>query len=163
MFVCLTKKKSQLNRIKWKSIYISMYLQGLSLSYLNAYLHIWFLVELEDSVCYLDAYAPIRIWFLFELEDIVCYLNTCIHVPLIWFGYTTLLWFLQWAMFWRDCILSELNATQAKANLAAKVVPVKCGAINPLMPVGNYSYQFFICCPRDCVSRTANVEGTARH
>ena len=23
----------------------------------------------------------------------------------------------------------------------------------PLMPVGNYSYQFFICCPRDCVSR----------
>ena len=24
---------------------------------------------------------------------------------------------------------------------------------NPLMPVGNYSYQFFICCPRDCVSR----------
>ena len=25
--------------------------------------------------------------------------------------------------------------------------------INPLMPVGNYSYQFFICCPRDCVSR----------
>ena len=21
------------------------------------------------------------------------------------------------------------------------------------MPVGNYSYQFFICCPRDCVSR----------
>ena len=27
---------------------------------------------------------------------------------------------------------------------------------NPLMPVGNYSYQFFICCPRDAVSRTAN-------
>ena len=25
--------------------------------------------------------------------------------------------------------------------------------VNPLMPVGNYSYQFFICCPRDCVSR----------
>ena len=25
--------------------------------------------------------------------------------------------------------------------------------LNPLMPVGNYSYQFFICCPRDCVSR----------
>ena len=25
--------------------------------------------------------------------------------------------------------------------------------IIPLMPVGNYSYQFFICCPRDCVSR----------
>ena len=24
---------------------------------------------------------------------------------------------------------------------------------NPLMPVGNYSYQFFICCPRDWVSR----------
>ena len=24
---------------------------------------------------------------------------------------------------------------------------------NPLIPVGNYSYQFFICCPRDCVSR----------
>ena len=21
------------------------------------------------------------------------------------------------------------------------------------MPIGNYSYQFFICCPRDCVSR----------
>ena len=21
------------------------------------------------------------------------------------------------------------------------------------MPVGNYSYQFFICCPRDCVSQ----------
>ena len=52
---------------------------------------------------------------------------------------------------------------------------------NPLMPVGNYSYQFFICCPRDCVSRynggtrgapimprdafsqTANVERTGRH
>ena len=25
--------------------------------------------------------------------------------------------------------------------------------LNPLMLVGNYSYQFFICCPRDCVSR----------
>ena len=25
--------------------------------------------------------------------------------------------------------------------------------LNPLMPGGNYSYQFFICCPRDCVSR----------
>ena len=25
--------------------------------------------------------------------------------------------------------------------------------IIPLMPVGNYSYQFFICCPRDCVSQ----------
>ena len=36
-------------------------------------------------------------------------------------------------------------------------------SINPLMPVGNYSYQFFICCPRDAVSRTANVERTARH
>ena len=35
--------------------------------------------------------------------------------------------------------------------------------INPLMPVGNYSYQFFICCPRDAVSRTANVERTVRH
>ena len=35
--------------------------------------------------------------------------------------------------------------------------------VNPLMPVGNYSYQFFICCPRDAVSRTANVEGTAWH
>ena len=34
---------------------------------------------------------------------------------------------------------------------------------NPLMPVGNYSCQFFICCPRDCVSRTANVEHTVRH
>ena len=33
----------------------------------------------------------------------------------------------------------------------------------PLMPVGNYSYQFFICCPRDAVSRTANVERTVRH
>ena len=28
--------------------------------------------------------------------------------------------------------------------------------INPLMAIGNYSYQFLICCPRDCVSRTAN-------
>ena len=35
--------------------------------------------------------------------------------------------------------------------------------LNPLMPVGNYSYQFFICCPRDAVSRTANVERTVRH
>ena len=34
---------------------------------------------------------------------------------------------------------------------------------NPLMLVGNCSYQFFLCCPRDCVSRTANVEGNARH
>ena len=25
--------------------------------------------------------------------------------------------------------------------------------VNPLMPVGNYSCQFFICFPRDCVSR----------
>ena len=25
--------------------------------------------------------------------------------------------------------------------------------INPLMPIGNYSCQFNICCPRDCVSR----------
>ena len=25
--------------------------------------------------------------------------------------------------------------------------------LGALMPVGNYSYQFFICCPRDCVSR----------
>ena len=30
---------------------------------------------------------------------------------------------------------------------------------NPLMPVGNYSYQFFICCPRDAVSR--HNEGTS--
>ena len=30
---------------------------------------------------------------------------------------------------------------------------------NPLMPSGSFN----ICCPRDCVSRTANVEGTARH
>ena len=29
--------------------------------------------------------------------------------------------------------------------------------LNPLMPVGNYSYQFFICCPRDCVSHTSSV------
>ena len=35
--------------------------------------------------------------------------------------------------------------------------------LNPLMAIGNYSCQFNICCPRDCVSRTANVEGTARH
>ena len=35
--------------------------------------------------------------------------------------------------------------------------------LNPLMAIGNYSYQFLICCPRDAVSRTANVEGTARH
>ena len=25
--------------------------------------------------------------------------------------------------------------------------------LNPLMAIGNYSYQFLICCPRDCVSR----------
>ena len=25
--------------------------------------------------------------------------------------------------------------------------------VNPLMAIGNYSYQFLICCPRDCVSR----------
>ena len=36
-------------------------------------------------------------------------------------------------------------------------------SVNPLMPVGNYSYQFFNCCPRDAVSRTANVERTVRH
>ena len=35
--------------------------------------------------------------------------------------------------------------------------------LNPLMPVGSYIYQFFICCPRDAVSRTANVERTVRH
>ena len=34
---------------------------------------------------------------------------------------------------------------------------------NPLMLVGNYSYQFFICCPRDAVSRTANVDRTVRY
>ena len=28
--------------------------------------------------------------------------------------------------------------------------------INPLMAIGNNSYQFLICCPRDAVSRTAN-------
>ena len=32
-------------------------------------------------------------------------------------------------------------------------------SINPFMPSG----AFNICCPRDCVSRTANVERTARH
>ena len=31
--------------------------------------------------------------------------------------------------------------------------------IHPLMPTG----AFNICCPRDCVSRTANVERTVRH
>ena len=31
--------------------------------------------------------------------------------------------------------------------------------VNPLMPNG----AFNICCPRDCVSRTANVERTVRH
>ena len=34
---------------------------------------------------------------------------------------------------------------------------------NPLMPVGIYSYQFLIFCPRDAVSRTANVERTGWH
>ena len=33
------------------------------------------------------------------------------------------------------------------------LVEYTCIYDNPLMPVGNYSYQFFICCPRDCVSR----------
>ena len=28
--------------------------------------------------------------------------------------------------------------------------------LTPLMAIGNYSYQFLICCPRDAVSRTAN-------
>ena len=41
--------------------------------------------------------------------------------------------------------------------------PTEFRWVNPLMAIGNYSYQFLICCPRDCVSRTANVEGTARH
>ena len=31
--------------------------------------------------------------------------------------------------------------------------------INPFMPTG----AFNICCPRDAVSRTANVESTGRH
>ena len=30
--------------------------------------------------------------------------------------------------------------------------PIQVG-INPLMPIGNYSCQFNICCPRDSVSR----------
>ena len=34
---------------------------------------------------------------------------------------------------------------------------------NPLMLVGNYSYQFLICCPRDAFSRTANVERNGGH
>jgi len=34
-----------------------------------------------------------------------------------------------------------------------------CLPFNPLMPNG----AFNICCPRDCVSRTANVERTVRH
>ena len=37
--------------------------------------------------------------------------------------------------------------------------PTSGADVNPLMPTG----AFNICCPRDCVSRTANVESTGRH
>ena len=37
-----------------------------------------------------------------------------------------------------------------RETVTTRLPPV---TINPLMPVGNYSYQFFISCPRDCVSR----------
>ena len=40
-------------------------------------------------------------------------------------------------------------------HMSKNMIPV-----TPLMPVGNYSYQFFICCPRDCVSR--HNGGTSR-
>ena len=69
---------------------------------------------------------------------------------------------------WGDIRSHNLNIVTMSWHWWANIVHVKCrnlfkfkfiAVINPLMPSG----VFNICCPRDCVSRTANVEHTARH
>ena len=51
---------------------------------------------------------------------------------------------------------SLLKHLQHKGTIVSRAVR---GTLNPLMTNG----AFNICCPRDCVSRTANVERTVRH
>ena len=61
---------------------------------------------------------------------------------------------------------TRFNPTLVKSHMgqisARQFSPVHyhiCIRVNPLMPSG----AFNICCPRDAVSRTANVERTVRH
>ena len=71
------------------------------------------------------------------------------------------------SMFWAWTLLHYSRKFRASFTMASYLV-LGCKirgelpqetAFNPLMPSGSFN----ICCPRDCVSRTANVEGTARH
>ena len=55
--------------------------------------------------------------------------------------------------------IHELNADHNFSVAQTNKSSSSTKRINPLMPSGSIN----ICCPRDCVSRTANVEGTARH
>ena len=70
------------------------------------------------------------------------------------------LFLISWNMLFQIC------GTENQITCWYKPIYIKGGnflialsCVNPLMPNG----AFNICCPKDCVSRTANVERTARH
>ena len=57
--------------------------------------------------------------------------------------------------------LVHFDGESCQSRTAVRLVGVAFAVwgVNPLMPSG----AFNICCPRDCVSRTANVERTGWH
>ena len=73
-------------------------------------------------------------------------------------------WVVVWHNWVVDAMAFKMRLTHREIDPESEIISAHGGPeplsyrfrmhhVNPLMPVGNYSYQFFICCPRDCVSR----------
>ena len=65
-------------------------------------------------------------------------------------------------IFYLRFIMNQAPKAVDSTLIALATASKSLEIFNPLMAIGNYSCQFNICCPRDCVSRTANVERTGR-
>ena len=88
-----------------------------------------------------------------KLTSVFClnklYLDCVARFRLIWYQIQFRLVPNDW--YEKISFLKHENNSDLKNNVFDILVTFY--SVNPLMPVGNYSYQFFICCPRDCVSR----------
>ena len=108
----------------------------------------WFVIEKNvDCIC------KMYIYILYNIRPAV-FTKMCVFSPswsLLYLIYIYSIQFIPLTAF-TETNLNPVQFLQLRLSRA-------WSRINPLMPNG----KFNICCPRDAVSRTANVEHTARH